>query len=116
MLTALLGRVPGARGAVFCDVEGESVAQVVRDSLLSEYEMKVFGAQIAALWLTAQTGARERGAGAVLELQAGCAKGSLLCRALPEGYYVVLLVGRGAPLAPAAFELRAAAAEMAREI
>lgn len=116
MLTALVGRVPGARGAVFCDVEGESVELVVRDSDLGEYEMKVVGAQMAAVWLSVQTGARERGAGVLLELQAGCAEGSLLCRALPDGYYVVLLVGRGSPLAPAAFELRSVAAEMAREI
>jgi predicted regulator of Ras-like GTPase activity (Roadblock/LC7/MglB family) len=116
LLTALVGRVSGARGAVFCDAEGESVALVIRDSLLSDYEMKVFGAQLAAVWLTVQTGARERGAGALLELQAGCAGGSLLCRALPDGYYVVLLVGRGVALAPAAFELRRAAAELAQEI
>jgi predicted regulator of Ras-like GTPase activity (Roadblock/LC7/MglB family) len=116
MLTALVGRVPGARGAVFCDFEGESVELVIRDSALSEYEMKVFGAQVAAVWLSVQTGAREHGAGGLLELRARCDAGSLLCRALPEGYYVVLLLGRGAPLAPAAFALRSAAMEIAREI
>jgi len=116
MLTALVGRVPGARGAIFCDHEGESVELVVRDSALSEYEMKVFGAQLAAVWLSVQGSAGERGAGPLLELQAGCAAGSLICRSLPEGYYVVLLIGRGAPLSAAAFELRNAAKEIAREI
>jgi len=116
MLTTLVGRVPGARGAVFCDFEGESVELVVRDSGLSEYEMKVFGAQVAAVWLSVQTGAREHGAGALLELRTACDGGALLCQALPDGYYVVLLVSRGAPLAPAAFALRSAAVEIAREI
>jgi hypothetical protein len=116
MLTSLVGRVPGARGAVFCDREGEAVELVVSDTAISEYEMKVFGAQLAAPWLAVQAGAAERGAGGLLELQAGCAAGSLLCCALPEGYYVVLLVGRGSPASPAAFQLRSAAAEIAQEI
>ena len=116
MLTALVGRVPGALGAVFCDHEGESVDLVVADSAISEYEMKVYGAQVAAAWLSTKESAAERGAGPLLELQAACAAGSLLCRSLPDGYYVVLVLGARAPIAPAAFELRAAAAEIAREI
>jgi hypothetical protein len=116
MLTALVERVAGARGAVLCDREGESVELVIGDPALSPYEMRVFGAQLAAVSLAVQEAGRERGAGALLELAAGCAAGSLLCRTLPEGYYVVLLVGRGAPRATASFELGSAAAEMAPEI
>ena len=116
MLTALVARVPGARGAIFCDREGESIELVIRDSALSEYDMKVFGAQVAAPWTAIDASTRERGAGALQEMQAGCVAGSLLCRSLPEGYYVVLLIGPGAPRAAAAFELRAAAAELALEI
>ena len=52
------------------------------------------------MWLSVQTGARERGAGALLELRTGCEGGTLLCRALPDGYYVVLLVSRGTPTGP----------------
>jgi hypothetical protein len=116
MLTALLGRVPGSRGAVFCDHEGESVELVIGDDALSEYEMKVYGAQLAAPWLSVRETAHERGAGALLELEASCGAGSLLCRSLPDGYYVVLLIGRGARRAPASFQLRSAAEEIAREI
>lgn len=101
---------------MFCDHEGESVELVVGDAALSEYELKVYGAQMAAPWLSLQESARDRGAGALLELQAGCAGGSLLCRSLPDGYYVVLLLGRGAPLSRAAFELREAAVLIAREL
>jgi predicted regulator of Ras-like GTPase activity (Roadblock/LC7/MglB family) len=113
MLTTLVERAPGARGAVFCDSEGESVELVLRDPELSEYDMKVFGAQLAAVWLGLQTSAKERGAGALVELRVRCAAGSLICRSLPDGYYVVLLIGRGAATASAAFELRAIAAQIA---
>src|SRR5918912_1290907 len=39
LLQTLVERVPRARGAIFCDHEGESVDQVIRDSTLPEYEM-----------------------------------------------------------------------------
>ncbi len=113
MLSSLVERAPGARGAVFCDFEGEFVELVVRDPGLSEYDMKVFGAQMAAAWLNLQNNSSERGAGGIVEMRLGCAGGSLLCRSLRDGYYVVLLVARGTPSALAAFELQHAAAEIA---
>jgi hypothetical protein len=116
VLTTLVERAPGARGAIFCDHEGESVELVVRDGGLSEYDMKVFGAQLAAAWLSLQDNSSESGAGGILELRLWCAEGTLLCRSLREGYYVVLLVAKGAPSAPAAFMLGRAAAEMAEQI
>ncbi|OLC74171.1 MAG: hypothetical protein AUH83_10385 [Deltaproteobacteria bacterium 13_1_40CM_4_68_19] len=116
MLTSLVERVSGARGAVFCDHEGEAVEVVIRDAALSEYEMKVVGAQLAAVWLDLTASAQEHGAGALIELRLGCSAGTLLCRSLPEGYYVVLLVGIGIPGAPAAFALRSATADIATEL
>ena len=116
MLTSLVERVSGARGAVFCDHEGESVEVVIRDAALSEYEMKVVGAQLASVWADLTASARERGAGAIIELRLGCSAGTLLWRSLPEGYYVVLLIGMGVPGAPAAFALSAAAADIATEL
>ena len=113
MLTSLVERAPGARGAVFCDYEGESVGLVIRDAGLSEYEMKVFGAQLAALLLSLQASSKENGAGPLTELRVCCASGTLLCRLVQDGYYVALLVGGGSPSAAAAFALRAAATEIA---
>jgi len=113
ILTSLLERTRGARGVVFCDHEGESVELVLRDDSLSEYEMKVFGAQLAAIWLSLQSAASDSGAGPVQELQVSCASGTLLCRALPEGYYVVLLIGPGSPASSAGAALRASALELA---
>jgi predicted regulator of Ras-like GTPase activity (Roadblock/LC7/MglB family) len=116
VLTTLVERAPGARGAIFCDYEGESVELVLRDARLSEYDMKVFGAQLAAAWLDPEADSSECGAGGILELRLWCAEGTLLCRSLREGYYVVLLVAKGAPSGPAGFLLRNAAGEMSREI
>jgi hypothetical protein len=115
VLTTLVKQARGARGAIFCDHEGESVELVVRDRRLSEYDMKVFGAQLAAAWLALEDNSSECGAGGILELRLWCAEGTLLCRSLQDGYYVVLLVAKGAPSAPAAFLLGKAAAEMCGE-
>ena len=112
MLTSLVERAPGARGAVFCDYEGEFVELVVRDPVLSEYELKVFGAQLAAALLTLEENSNQRGAGGVVELRLLCSAGTLLCRSLRDGYYVVLVVQGGRPSAHAAFELGHTAAEM----
>ncbi|MGZ6143390.1 MAG: hypothetical protein ACXWLM_08625 [Myxococcales bacterium] len=116
MLSSLVERAPGARGAVFCDFEGEFVELVVRDPELSEYDMKVFGAQMAAAWLNLQTHGTQHGAGGIVEMRLGCSGGTLLCRSLRDGYYVVLLIAQGIPSALAAFELQHAAAELASQL
>jgi predicted regulator of Ras-like GTPase activity (Roadblock/LC7/MglB family) len=112
MLTSLVERAPGARGAVFCAHDGEHVELAVRDPALSEYDLKVLGAQMAAAWLNLQEHAVEHGAGSVVEMRLGCSGGTLICRSLPDGYYVVLLVAPGPPSAQAAFELQHAAVEI----
>ena len=114
VLTTLVARAPGARGAIFCDHEGESVELAVRGGGLSEYDMKVLGAQLASAWLSLQGNSSGCGAGGIVELRLWCGEGTLLIRSLRDGYYVVLLVAKGAPSAPAAFLLDRAAAEIGR--
>jgi hypothetical protein len=116
LLTTLVSRTKGARGAIFCDYEGEFVDLALGDPLLSEYDLKVFGAQLAATWLTLDGSARARGAGNVIELRLTCAGGTLLCNALPDGYYVVLVLERNRPSAAAAFQLRKTSIELAAEL
>ncbi len=116
MLSTLVSRARGARGAVFCDFEGEFVELVVKDPELTDYDMRVFGAQMAAAWLNLQTHATDHGAGGIVEMRLGCAGGTLLCRNLRDGYYVVLLLARGTPSAAAAFELQATAAEIVSQL
>ena len=113
MLSSLVERAPGARGAVLCDYEGEFLELVVRDPSLTDYEMKIFGAQLAAAWLNLNANSSERGAGGVVELRLICGRGTLLCRSLRDGYYVVLVVEGGRPSAHAAFELGHTADELA---
>ncbi len=116
MLSTLIERAPGARGAVFCDFEGEFVELVVNDPVLSDYDLKVFGATLAAAWLNLQNNSSDRGAGGIVEMRLGCAGGTLLCRSLRDGYYVVLLLARGTPSGAWAFALEHAAAEMAAQL
>jgi hypothetical protein len=116
LLTALVERTPGARGAIFCDYEGEFVDLAIGDPTLSEYELKVFGAQLTASWITLNSAASQRGAGGIIELRLACAAGTLLCNALPEGYYVVLVLKRNQPSAAAAFLLRKTSIELAAEL
>ena len=116
MLGSLVERTRGARGAVFCDCDGEFVDLVIADPQLSAYDMKVFGAQMAASWLNLHNGSSERGAGGIVEMKIHCAQGTLLCRNLRDGYYVVLLLARGAPSGAAAFELERTAVELSTEL
>ena len=116
MLSTLVERAPGARGAILCDYDGEFVELVVRDPELSHYDMRVFGAQMAAAWLNVGVRATERGAGGIVELRLTCAGGTLLCRSLRDGYYVVLVVAGGQPSAHAAFELQATVSQLATEL
>jgi hypothetical protein len=116
LLRTLVSRTKGARGAIFCDYEGEFVDLALGDPLLSEYELKVCGAQLAATWLTVDVNARTRGAGGIVELRLACAGGTLLCNALPDGYYVVLVLARNRPAAAAAFELRKTTLLLAAEL
>jgi hypothetical protein len=51
-----------------------------------------------------------------MELKIGCDGGALLCRALRDGYYLVLLLEHGAATGPAAFEMRRVAEAVAREL
>ena len=121
-LRHLLLRAPGARGAVFCDGEGEAVDLLVADpqpegcAPLSRYDLQLAGAQVAAAWLHLHAGSVERGAGKAVELQLRCDAGTLLCRVLREEYYLVLLLARGTPPSAAAFALRGAAALVAAEL
>ncbi|TMB06774.1 MAG: hypothetical protein E6J64_07370 [Deltaproteobacteria bacterium] len=122
-LRELVLRAPGARGAVFCDGEGESVELVLAEPPpagcdgLSEYDLQLTGAQVASAWLHLHVGSVERGAGRAVELQLRCDKGSLLCRVLREDYYLVLLLAPGrAPPAAAAFALREAAARVVADL
>ncbi len=116
LLKDLVTRAAGARGAVFCDHEGEFVHLVIQDPALTHYELRCVGAHLAATWLALQSGSALGGAGGLVELKVGCDGGALLCHGLRDGYYLVLLLAHGAATAPAAFEMRRVAEAVSREL
>ncbi len=122
-LRELIGRAPGARGAVFCDLQGESIDFALAQpppagcGELTDYDLQLAGAQVASAWLNLHRESVQRGAGSAVELQLRCDAGTLFCRVLREGYYLVLLLAPGKRAsAPAAFALREAAARVLTEL
>ena len=96
--------VPGARGAVFCDAQGEAVSSVGasgRESpeTLDDYELRVTGAQLATP-LDQVEQAREH-LGAARELVVRGPGETLVVQLLKDGYYLVVC------LAPSALAARA---------
>jgi predicted regulator of Ras-like GTPase activity (Roadblock/LC7/MglB family) len=114
LLTNLLVDVPQAVGAILVDPEGEAVEWVTRHG--DPFDLKVEGAyhsifmrRFEEISVSARTGPIE---GLILE-------GSeliTLTQALPDGYYVVLVVDRSGSQAQARHRLRRAARVIANEI
>ena len=108
LLGALVASVPGARGAIFCDYEGESVDLVVAApqppgcAPLSVYDLKICGAQLTAVWTVLQERSKANGAGRLEALRLAAEHGTLLCHAAKEGYYVTLLLAPRAQASKAA--------------
>lgn len=122
LLGALVADVPGARGAIFCDYEGESVDLHVASPQppgcgeLSLYDLKVCGAQLTAAWLLLQERSQAHGSGRLDSLRLSADRGTLLCAAAKEGYYVTLLLAPRAPTAAAAQALERLARLLAAEM
>src|SRR5260370_38563944 len=92
MLASLVDRVRGSRGAIVGDYEGEFVGLVIRDQWLTEYDLRVVGAQVASAWLNLHKGLRGGGAAGAVELKVLCPQGTLLFSALCDGYCLVPLL------------------------
>ena len=122
LLGDLVASAKGARGAVFCGHDGEFVDLLVAQPQpagcgeLSDYDLKVIGAHLAAPWLRLQDGSANGGAGTALELGMRCKEGALLCARLPEGYYLVLLLAPAAQVSRAYIELRRVAVRLAEHL
>jgi predicted regulator of Ras-like GTPase activity (Roadblock/LC7/MglB family) len=114
LLTNLLVDVPQAVGAIFVDSEGEAVEWVTRHD--DPFDLKVEGAyhgifmrRLEQLTANVDTG----------EIDSFVIEGSrlvTLTQALPDGYYVVLVVDRSGSRAYALHRLRRAAEVIASEI
>ena len=114
---SLLGRlvdgVPGARGAILVDWEGEAVDYVAR---MDDYDLRILGAH-NGLILDRLRAAVDRLEGAGLEeiVITTSASQTLVMPVSPE-YFVVLTLGRSDALGRARFELRRCAGQLSREV
>lgn len=88
VLQGLVARSPLARGAVFCDFEGERVEAVLADPALDPFELDLAGASYAGA--VEQLSSSEDAQIRVLH-----ERGVIWVQPVCDGYYVVLLVARG---------------------
>lgn len=117
ILQELLDRVPGARGAVFCDDMGESVNAVgasgrTSRGTVNDFDLRIAGAQLATPLERVRLNSAEN-IGNVGELLIRGPRETLLVHILPEGYYLVLCLEPDALTSRGAHELRLAARRVA---
>ena len=114
LLTNLLVDVPHAVGAIFVDPEGESVEWVTRHG--DPFDLKVEGAYHSIFMRRLEEITTGSMAGPIESFILEGSDLITLTQALPDGYYVVLVVDRNCSRAQALHRLRRAAEVIAREI
>ncbi len=114
LLTNLLVDVPQAVGAIFVDPEGEAVEWVTRHD--DPFDLKVEGAYHYIFMRQLEQLTANVDAGAIDSFMIEGSRLATLTQALPDGYYVVLVVDRSGSRAYALHRLRRAAEVIANEI
>ena len=114
LLTNLLVDVPQALGAIFVDPEGEAVELVTRHG--DPFDLKVEGAYHSIFLRQLDALTASANAGPIDSFVLEGTHLTTLTQALPDGYYVVLVVDRSASRAQALNRLRQAAQVFADEI
>ena len=114
LLTNLLADVPGALGAIFLDGEGEAIEWVTRHG--EPYEIKVEGAFHSIFKRRFAGPIEAMGGGPLRAYEIRGARLTALTRVLPGGYYVVLVIEAGVPVARARFRLERVARILEREV
>jgi predicted regulator of Ras-like GTPase activity (Roadblock/LC7/MglB family) len=114
LLTNLLVDVPQAVGAIFVDPEGEAVEWVARHG--DPFDLKVEGAYHSIFMRQLENVATSVKVGAIDSFVLEGSRMVTLTQALPDGYYVMLVVDRNGSRAQALHRLRRAAQIIAQEI
>lgn len=114
LLTNLLVDVPHAVGAIFVDPEGEAVDLVTRHG--DPFELKVEGAYHSIFMRQIKRLTAATNAGSIESYVLEGSRLITLTQALPDGYYVVLVVDRHGSRSQALHRLRSAARVFAEEI
>jgi hypothetical protein len=120
ILRDLIDSTPGARGAVFCDSEGETVNSIGASGqrnpqLRDDFDLRVAGAQLATPIDLARAHARQT-IGLLQECVISGPHETLLVHILPDGYYIVLCMEPGALTSRAMHRLRGAAKRVVVEM
>ncbi len=90
VLNDLVASIPGARGAMFLDQEGEAVA--VAGSDLPAYDLQVIGAYSGIFLSNAQRVSDELDFGTTERVKIQCRESDLFITRLSDGYYLVLVL------------------------
>ncbi len=113
ILGELVERVPGARGAILADWEGEAVDQVAR---MDDYELKVIGAHKGVILTNLRDAVRRLEGSDLTELVVTTEKSQTLVMPITHDYFLVLTLGRGDVLGRAIFEARRCLPRLRAEI
>ena len=93
ILQSMVRKVPGARGAIFVDWEGEPVGQFSFNLPLLDFQ--IVGAQWGLVWTEVQAALHRAHLGQLQELVVDWVDGSVVVRQVTDHYYVVLLLAKG---------------------
>ncbi|MCD4750444.1 MAG: hypothetical protein K8R59_13825 [Thermoanaerobaculales bacterium] len=114
LLTNLLVDVPAAVGAIFLDEEGEAIDWVTRHN--DPFDLKVEGAYHSVFKRRFDLVSKATSSGSLRHYVLRGNSLVSLTHALPDGYYLVLVLDRPGSTGRALYHLRCAADVVAREL
>ena len=92
VLQELVEDIPGGRGAIFLDHEGEAVERFGRD--LSDYQLQVIGAYQGIFLSQLRRLAEDLRHGQLQQFRIGCHDAAIYVCDLADGYYLALVTDR----------------------
>ncbi len=113
ILEQLVTALPGARGAIFLDWEGEAVDE---HSVIDRTDLQILGAQWGVIYQQSVAALTKLGLGDLEELVLRFARDQVVLRRVTEGYLVLLALEPGANLGRALHLLRRAGDELREEM
>ena len=113
LLAQLMTSVPGARGAIMADWEGEAVDQV---GLMDDYDLQVMGAHEGVILQNLCEIANRLGNDRPSEVVITTTHAQTLILPVTSDYFLLLTLDRGSALGRALFEARRCTQALYREI
>ena len=113
ILTELVSTVPGARGAILADWEGEAVEHFSYDD---DFEMKLVGAHKGIILNRIRKAYEDLNAGELQEIIITAEQQRFLVGAIGPEYSVVMTLGREAVVGQALYRFRKAVTLLKKEI